>query len=173
MALTAQQRRAAALLAEGTLPDAAIAAQLGTSRAALARWKQRADFAALLAELAERSASAATDSAILTKAGRLKALAVAFDGLERVIEARKVDPELLAVTGGSTGLVALRSVTKTGDRIYGVDTGLLRELRETAKQSAIELGQWEEKTRVENVAHVPVRSILAVQPAVTGSPDVD
>lgn len=46
------------------------------------------------------------------------------------------------VPGGQTGLI-VRKIKQTGTE-YAVDTGLLSEIREHAKQVAIELGQWQE-----------------------------
>lgn len=59
------------------------------------------------------------------------------------------------VPGGNTGLLV--RTTKgigSGDTFqivdeYAVDTGLLRELREHEKQAAQELGQWIDKSEVE------------------------
>lgn len=71
----------------------------------------------------------------------------------RVIEARSKD--MAEVPGGDTGLLVrkLKSIgsgenTKTVEE-YAVDTGLLSELREHEKQAAQELGQWINKSNVE------------------------
>jgi hypothetical protein len=51
------------------------------------------------------------------------------------------------VPGGTTGLVVRIAKKAAGRVVYldRVDTGLLRELRELAKQAAQELGQWGQK----------------------------
>ena len=74
--------------------------------------------------------------------------------LQRVIQARSVDPNCLRGAGGDTGMLAHKvKMIGSGENAmpvdeFEVDTGLLKELREIEKQAAIELGQWEEKQAI-------------------------
>lgn len=71
--------------------------------------------------------------------------------MQQVIAERAEAKEMQGVAGGETGLLAhnVKGLGKGDDfelvDEYAVDTGLLREIRETEKQAAIELGQWQEK----------------------------
>jgi hypothetical protein len=65
-------------------------------------------------------------------------------------------PEHQDVPGGSTGYVVSSYRVIGGGpsaekiKIHEVDVALLKELREIEKQTAIELGQWVERSRVDN-----------------------
>jgi uncharacterized small protein (DUF1192 family) len=92
---------------------------------------------------------AQVDRTVLERAGRVAALAERRSWLYRVIEARAKFADHQWAPGASTGLVVTseRALAKMGTiKTHEVDLGVLRELRETERQIAIETGQWEEKT---------------------------
>lgn len=76
--------------------------------------------------------------------------------IEDLIDARGTELTGTA-PGGETGLLAHDiKVVGGGDNaitvdVYEFDAALIKEERELAKQAAVELGQWEEKSRVEVV----------------------
>lgn len=52
---------------------------------------------------------------------------------------------------------------------FAVDTGLLKELREHERQASQELGQWLQKTETTHKGAVTIRTITAVQPALSAA----
>ena len=83
---------------------------------------------------------------IADRNARLAALQDRWQRMRALIDARAED--MRDVPGGQTGLlVEAKKPTKYGDVVeYQADTALLREMRETEKQAAIEVGQWSEKS---------------------------
>lgn len=140
---------AAELLAEGRLTDTQIAAEAGTSRRTLARWKDAPEFQEKVREHAAALEAAILQRGIAMRANRVRALDDRWRRMQQVIEERGNDPSMRSVPGGKTGLLCHDiKVVGGGDSaervdLYEVDTGLLKELREHEKQAAIELGQWD------------------------------
>ena len=146
-----RKETAAALLAEDHLADEQIAAASGCSRPTLVRWKTAPEFAARIQEIARRLGDLAMRHAIARKHKRVGRLQDRWDRMQRVVEERAADPEMRDVPGGATGLL-VKTIKQIGSgdaarevEEYAVDTGLLKEEREYAKQAALELGQWTEK----------------------------
>lgn len=115
------------------------------------RLAQRPDIQARLAELRKEITASLTDCSIREVETRVRALQDRWTRLNRIIEARGADPDHAKAPGGDTGLL-VRTLKQIGRgeeaetvEEFRVDTGLLRELRETEKQAAQELGQWAEK----------------------------
>ena len=138
--------QAAVLVAADDLTDDAIAVQVGTSKRTLERWKQHPEFQARVQEHLAAMEQRAFEHGIARRAKRVEVLNDLWQRGRRLIEARA--EEHAGVPGGETGLLVRQvKLSARGDEVeeYVVDTGLLKELREHAKQAAQELGQWVEK----------------------------
>jgi hypothetical protein len=174
--LTAKQEKAVALLVDGKLSDEAIAKKLKVHRSTLDRWKRLPKFVAREQELRGRVREAITDASIAIKQNRVNSLADIHARMQRVIDARA--KEHSKVPGGDTGLlVRSYKVIGTGPTAYEVeeytvDTALLREMRETKKHIAIELGEWVEKHDVKTDSRKLLAEMLGVSPDVL-PPDPD
>lgn len=168
-----RKEKAAAQLAAGDLTDDEIAKQAGITRQGLVKWKRRPEFQERVRELVEKAVEQLREKGIADKSNRIAALVDRQKRMSQVIEARA---EAHAdVPGGATGLLVKEtrfvkvlevkasekgSWPEEDDEIvtptksvrpvdyYAVDTGLLREMRETEKQAAQEIGDWTEKYQV-------------------------
>lgn len=133
----AKNERAAAACASRLLAIANIVARL-------AELKPAADSAV------QQAVAARVAYDIQTRAGRVLALAERRDALYQVLAERAACEDHQTVPGGKTGHVVtkLRQIGQGGPIVteHAVDIALLKELRETEKQIAQELGQWIEKT---------------------------
>lgn len=163
----------ALLVAMDELNDDEIAAQVGTTRRTLTRWKSQPEFAALVDDHRRAWAEALRDQGIAAKAVRIAALDERWRALRRVVEERARDPAMAGVPGGDTGLIVatpvlLRVYKVAGGRLrptresrlvmdYRLDVGLLREMRELEKQAAMELGQWIERRDVSGAPVTVIR----------------
>lgn len=152
---TPTSERAAQLLAAGELTTVEICEQLKICRTTLWNWRQYADFAARVEQHQEEIRVEVRRRGIGLLERRVASLDDRWSRLHRVITARAEDPEMQGVPGGDTGLL-VRKVKKIGSgddaeivNEYAVDTGLLAELREHEKQAAQELGQWINRSNVE------------------------
>lgn len=162
---TAQRHEAARLLAENDLAEHEIADRLGITRQTLWRWKQDSAFAAQVGDNIGQIQAAMMRHAIAKKHRRLAILDDLHDKLLTVIDERAADYAAQAQTGdvpagGGTGLI-LRQIKQIGSgrdaqiiEEFGVDTGLVREIRAVHEQAAKELGQWVDKSQVEDVTRV-------------------
>lgn len=151
-----QKAKAIRLLAEGKLLEKTIAKRVGITQQTLIKWKKTPFFqtqiakAKSLVKLSMNDLSKEVELLIAKKTARVRRLNQDWLKMQRVIEKRGDDPAMRDVPGGDTGLltVQIKSIGSGANfqevREYRVDTGLLKELRETEKQAAIELGQWEE-----------------------------
>lgn len=146
-----RRNEAAVKLAENALSDEQIAATIGVSRQALAKWKKHPEFQARVAEHVESYRRAVLTSGIADRVKRVQALDDRWNRMKTVIEERAESKEMERVPGGRTGLLVhqIKAVGRGEDfqliDLYVVDDGLLAEMRATEKQAAIEAGQWEEK----------------------------
>lgn len=165
--LTGPQESAAALLADGALHDGEIATQCGVDIRTIANWKRRPAFAARVEELRGEIRARVKAEGIASLENRMRRLGETWTALQQVIAERAASPlnATSSTPGLSTGLLTITAVSKTGRPIYGVDVALLKELRETEKQAAIEMGQWQEKREYTGTVPVVITSIAAVQPA--------
>jgi hypothetical protein len=153
---TGRKLDAVRLVAEDSLSDERIAAQVGIDRRQLTRWKSVPQFMAkvegIVAALGERSLC----FAVARRHRRVKAQNDRWQRLKQIIRARAADPEMVGVPGGSTGLVLRRlKMIGAGENSreieeYEVDTGLLKALLDHEKQVAQEVGQWTEKREIGN-----------------------
>jgi hypothetical protein len=153
---SARKERAAFLVAEDKLSDELIAAEVGITPRTLFRWKSDEPFRARVEQIIEETRQALLARGILDKQNRLAGLAERHRKMAEVISQRA---ESLADVpgGGNTGLLVrqVKSIGRGGDfqvvEEYAVDTALLREMRETEKQAAVELGEWQERSTMLNV----------------------
>lgn len=145
-AWTEPRVQAAALVAADDLFDGEIAQQLGIDPKTLYRWRQHPVFQARVAEHVAAAEKQALEHGIAQRPKRVAYLDEIWKKGRRLIAARAV--EHADVPGGETGLLVRQvKLSATGREVveFVVDTGLLKELRETNKQAAQELGQWVEK----------------------------
>jgi hypothetical protein len=149
-----KRTHAAYLLSEGALTDVQIVEKIGIDIATLWRWRQRPEFIALVNQITEDRLAKIHGKGLVELANRVDALNERWRLLQQIREERAQAMEKDA-PGSSTGLLT-RTVRQIGHgnnayevEEYQLDTGLLKELREHEKQAAQELGQWTEKTRVE------------------------
>jgi len=157
--------RAAVLVADDTLSEEKIAAELGMTRRHLYRWRHHPVFIERVTQIAQGYVDALKDRGIAERQNRVDALNDRWRRLQTVIDERAED--MATVPGGSTGLLVRQTKTVgTGPQAqiideYAVDTGLLRELRAHEEQAAKELGQWIEKQDTTSGGE-PVRFTIAI-----------
>jgi hypothetical protein len=142
----------AVLVADDSLTDVEIAKQAGVHKATLERWKKAPEFQARVRDvrtgLKSKALEIALQYGIADVRQRIHSLDEHWKKMQRVIAERAKDPVMEKAAGGRTGLlVHRRRVIGQGDNSmtvddYEVDTGLLRALRETARQAAQEMGKW-------------------------------
>lgn len=163
---TAQRERAAALVAEDRLTDAAIAAEVGCSRRTITTWKAHPGFRAGVIGHVADTRRALVAQGVGSKLYRLWLLNDAVERLVGVLRARARDKALADVPGGALGLLVRKGVRylPTDDGFepwfeHAVDTGLLRELRECLKQAAQEVGDWSERYELSGAGVGPVRVV--------------
>ncbi len=116
----------------------------------LKNWSRAFGWQARLAAIKEQERQSVIAQGITLKQNRLDAYNDLFDRCKQVIEARAEDVTMTGA-GSETGLL-VRGYKAIGSgefaekvEEYSVDTGLIREMRELAKQAAIEMGQWTER----------------------------
>lgn len=160
-----EEAKAINLVARDGLTDEAIAEELGINRTTLWRWKQNPEFEKAVDREREAFRKSIRLKGIAVLERRVQALQDRWERMQRVIGERSIDPEMLGVPGGSTGLLVhdVKSIG-SGDSVqvvdlYKVDTGLLKELREHEKQAAQELGQWAEKVEHEGDSSLTIRYV--------------
>lgn len=161
------RERAAELLAQDKQSDETIASEVGVTRRQLARWKLIPAFRERVESRAAEALAELRAKGLLERVNRLEALRDVADRIHRVMSERGESELMAEVAGGRTGLLVAKPVLvrvyeadeAMGDVLipvkqsriayeYAVDTGTLRELRETMKQAAQELGEWSEKHEV-------------------------
>jgi hypothetical protein len=121
---------------------------------ALLHWQNR------LIEIAEQQRQAIIARGIIEKQNRLDAYNDLFNRSYQVIKARADDISMQGA-GSDTGLL-VRTYKATKLEVYeeyAVDTALIREMRELAKQTAQEMGQWTEKQEVTGKDGGPIRLV--------------
>jgi DNA-binding CsgD family transcriptional regulator len=172
-ALSPKRKRdeAAALVAAGELEDEQIAAKLGIARSTLANWKRRDDFKAAVESIVETFREKAQSSGIAVLANRIAGYQDLWDRMLKIVTDRAADPTMEKVPGAGSGLLVRDfKFKKIGNEakavpIYRFDAALVSELRETAKQTAQELGQWMERHDLSgslNVEQQQTRELMTV-----------
>lgn len=174
-----RHEQAAVLVADDRLTDEQIAEQVGISARMLYIWKAHPEFAAKVAEHVEKFAAVTLKRGIARRERRVEALNDRWQRMQRVIDERSEDPGVSHVAGGTTGLIVhdVKGVGKGEDfqliDIYGVDTALLKELREHEKQAAQELGQWTEKQEHTGKDGAPLTFTISIDRKDDGDADSD
>lgn len=174
-----RHEQAAVLVADDRLTDEQIAEQIGISARMLYIWKAHPEFAAKVSEHVEKFAAVTLKRGIARRERRVEALNDRWKRMLRVIDERAEDPDISHVAGGTTGLIVhdVKGVGKGDDfqliDIYGVDTGLLKELREHEKQAAQELGQWTEKQEHTGKDGAPLTFTISIDRKDDGDADSD
>lgn len=158
------KRRAAVLVAEDDLTDAAIAAEVGVHRITLEKWKRNPDFAAQVGDHAGEIARNMLRLAIAKKHKRVSTLDDLHRRANTVIHERAkryaasadtAEQSARRVFGNDTPpeaatgiLVKQESITPQGliSTEWKFDAALFREIRALEQQAAQELGQWVEKS---------------------------
>lgn len=138
--------RAAMLVAADDLSDEQISQEVGIGRTTLKRWKAAPEFQARVQEHVTAADIRALEHGIARRAKRVAYLDDIWRRGQALIATRA--EEYANVPGGETGLLVRQvKLSARGHAVeeYVVDTGLLKELREHAKQAAQELGQWVDK----------------------------
>jgi hypothetical protein len=147
---------AAIRLAENELTTEEIAAEAKIPRSTLWNWRKHPEFAARVDAAREQIRDEVMAYGIADRIARVRELDRRWRKMRRVIEERAADPKMEGVPGAATGLIVhdVKGVGKGDDfqliDMYQIDTGLLSELRNTEKQAAQELGQWEERSIVDD-----------------------
>lgn len=150
--LNRRQAEALQLCFLDDMTDMEIAKTLHTSRQTLCRWKALPEFRRQLDELHTAALENVRRESIAVRSNRIAQLIDRARRMRALIQARS--EEHADAPGGSTGLLCreVKVLGKGEDAevidIYKADTALLREMRETEKQIAIEVGEWSEKAEI-------------------------
>ena len=92
--------RAAMLIADGELTHDQIAAEVGTSRSTLSKWKRREDFMAEVKRYRAGIQDLVLHEGIALKMNRIRALDDLADRIEQIMTERAADPDIQTVLGG-------------------------------------------------------------------------
>ena len=147
------------------MTNAEIAKACGVTRAGLALWQQVPAFQERITRHIEEYRERIVAEGIANRQNRINALNDRWHRMRTVIDERSDELDG-RVAGGGTGLLARQiKLSTTGVQVeeFVVDTGLLREMRETEKQAAQELGQWTEKTDL-STGGQPLRFTVQIGP---------
>lgn len=163
-ALSERMEKAAQLVAQDKQTDTQIAEAVGVTQRTLERWKKIPAFQERVQEHIVAYRDAVLKEGIADVVNRVKALGDRWGRMQQVIEGRasryrrfraKYEDDPIVSTDfipdeAETGLVILiETPTKQGmKKEWAVDTALLSEMRQTEKQAAIEVGQWQEKSDI-------------------------
>lgn len=161
-----QKEKAAVLLGLGELTIAEIAKDLDVAERTVYRWQTDSEFQARVDENREAIRKEVLRVGITNQVNRLKRLDKRWRQIDQLIteRGREMDGD---VAGGGTGLLAHdKKSIGSGDSAYEVDVyradvALLKEERELAKQAAIEIGQWQEKTDVTSGGQ-PFKALIGI-----------
>jgi len=126
----------------------------------LHRWSKSHQWQEHLELIAEEQRQAIIARGIIEKQNRLDAYNDLFNRSYQVINARADDISMQGA-GSNTGLM-VRTYKATKLDVYeeyAVDTALIREMRELAKQTAQEMGQWTEKQELTGKDGGPIRLV--------------
>jgi hypothetical protein len=157
--LSEKQDEVAHAVARDELSNEAIAQEFKIGRATLDRWKLLPEFTRRVTEIRKAKREALLAKTIANIEFRVDALIDRQGRMRTVISERgefykraneEGNPRYSKVPGAETGLLCHEEkLSKYGSTdLYKVDVALLREMRETEKQLAIELGEWSEKREV-------------------------
>jgi transposase-like protein len=142
-----RRARAAELLAAGkhTLHD--ICAEIDVDQATLWRWRRSPDFRRQVRAIEQEIQAGVVADGVAVKAERIRVATERVEALQRLIDERAEHGRryLPHVAGADTGL--LTRVAGPDGEYYAFDAGVTREIRETLRYLARELGEWREQPR--------------------------
>lgn len=171
---TGKREQAALLVAQDGQSDEQIGRSLGITERTIERWKLAPEFQARVAQLVADMREAVRQRGIAEKRNRIDLYEDIKARLVQVVAERAADPTMADVPGGRTGMLVrgYKSIG-SGDNArtleeYAVDGVLAKELREYAKQAAIEVGDWAERREVtgkDGTPLIPVSEVLVNLPA--------
>lgn len=158
--------RAALLLAEDDLSDAEIAEQIGVGRSTLSGWKQHPEFEQRVAAYIGQLNAATLRYRIAKRRNRIRILDDLHSKALEVIghRAERYENDLDAPAEATTGLLIEKQSETVSGRIlteWSVDTGLIRQIQSLEEQAAKELGQWAEKSEINQTSTI---QIIGVDP---------
>jgi hypothetical protein len=143
----AGKRRAAQMLAEGKLAIGDIARKAKIDVSTLWDWRQHPEFAAYVKQMEAQYAALAERFSFGRVAKRVEVLDANWRDMQRLKKERGKSEKMRDVPGGKTGLLVhdVKAVG-AGDHtqivdVYRFDAALVKEMRETAREAAEELGQ--------------------------------
>lgn len=112
-------------------------------------------------ELQEQSANRAVQAVAFERYERIARLEKRARELDQIIAERACDPEVENIAGGSTGHIwyTWKAAGRELCKEYGVDLGLLKELRSIEQQIAQEMGEWLVKTAMDLRTDMPTVDI--------------
>lgn len=172
---TPTKKRAAILVAEDEFPDWKIAKTCHVSKVSLEMWKRHPDFRAEVGDHVGQIQAAMLKLAIAKKHKRL---AVLDDLYQRAVDVVMLRAAQYAPTDDSqeaatevarrifgngtvpeavTGLLVKKETPTNRGGIaveWAVDTGLIKQIQSLQEQAAKELGQWVERSEVEQTTTV-------------------
>jgi hypothetical protein len=143
------KEKAALLLAIDELTDDEIASEIGFSRQSVAVWKKKEQFQARVDGHKKEIRANIRSRGIAITENRVKNLQRRHDAMNRILAER--GEAMAEVPGGATGMLChnVKSVGQGENAqlvdLYEFDAALVKELRETERQAAQELGQWTDK----------------------------
>lgn len=159
---TPAAQQAVQLVAEDKVTDDRIAEQVGIVKRTLERWKLHPEFRAKVAERRAEIAERIRSTGIAIIENRVARQHDHWRRMQRVIEERAEHYANADAPGAGTGLlVKTEKAIGSGFNTtfvdeWAVDTGLLREIREVEKQTAIELRQWAEQRVLSGDGNNPI-----------------
>lgn len=179
-----KKQRAAILLADDAKDEYEIADEVGVNRVTLWRWQQEPEFNAMVGDYRGQIIADALRLPIAKKHERLKVLNDLHSRSLRVIAERaaRYAAELGADSPeratrrffgsdtppeAATGIMARQEAMNPKGQLtvnWSVDTGLLKEIRETEKQAAQELGQWVDKGEISGPGGTPLTVLFTERP---------
>jgi hypothetical protein len=158
---TKERDRAALLLAEDDRSDVEIAAQVGIAPSTLYAWKQHPIFEQRIAEYIAQLNAATLRYRIAKRRHRIRVLddlhSKALDVIEHRAERYASVPD--APAEAMTGLLVEKQSETASGRVlteWSVDTGLIRQIQSLEEQAAKELGQWAEKSEINQTATIQI-----------------
>lgn len=141
---TLSKLQAARLIAEGQMADYAIAEKVNVNSVTIGRWKAHPDFRRKVVMYLNEINESVLAMGVANKSVRVGRLNERYNQIQEIVRERGESAEMQNVPGGKTGLLVhdVKGAAGVAYDVYKVDTALLGEEREIAKQAAVEMGQW-------------------------------
>lgn len=172
---TKTRELAARHIAADRLTTVEIADILGMTDRQIFRWKKHPEFITRVEKYRKQYGDFGERVAIGHKLRRLETLNTVSEKIKSIIDARAGDPDCQRAPGGNTGLLA-RELKMLGSgpgqhlvEQFEFDAPLVKELRETMKQAAMELNQWPKGGTSLNINNVNQNNVQ--QNTIVVSPD--